>query len=229
MNESGKQKPAVLLAGGRPSNAVDTARLLSHAYGVVEKPLVAYIGAASGDSLVFHKMMKSTLMKAGAGKVVFVRLAKDKVNVDAAKKVLSSADVIYFSGGEVEDGINWLKKHGLVDYIKELYNEGKQMVGVSAGAIMLGSHWVRWDDPKDDTTAELFDCLGIVPEIFDTHAEDEDWIELKTALKLMGEGAKGYGLPAGGAISADKTGKLVNLEKEYLTFINEKGEVRRKE
>ena len=227
MNDTSGEKPAVLLAGGRPANAADMARMISRAFGAIQEPQVAYIGAASGDSVLFFKMMKSFLMRAGAGKVVFTRLAKDKINVDEAKETLVSSDIIFLSGGEVEDGIDWLKKHQLVEFLRGLKNENKQFVGVSAGSIMLGSHWVRWEDPKDDSTSELFECLGIVPAIFDTHAEDEDWIELKAALKLMGNGACGYGIPNGGMISADSRGELVNLEKKYLTFVNDDGRVQR--
>jgi hypothetical protein len=89
---------------------------------------------------------------------------------------------------------------------------------------MLGARWVRWDVPDDDNTAELFDCLGIIPVTFDTHAEDEDWIELKTVLRLSGDGSRGYGLPRGGIISADSAGRLVNMEREYLTFTYTNGE-----
>ncbi|MCL2126360.1 MAG: Type 1 glutamine amidotransferase-like domain-containing protein [Oscillospiraceae bacterium] len=220
-----KGTPALLLAGGRPSGATDMARMLSNAFKAYKNPKVAYIGAASGDSFMFFKMMKSLLTKAGANKVTFVRLAKDKIDINAAKATLSSSDVIFFSGGEVEDGINCIKKHQLAAFLHDLYNQGKQFVGVSAGTIMLGSHWVRWEDPKDDSTAELFDCLGIVPLVFDTHAEDEDWIELKAVLRLQGDGALGYGLPSGCAVAADSEGTLTKIEKEYLVFKNSDGKI----
>ena len=225
MNSMINEKPALLLAGGRPLNAANMARIISGAFCSVQKPQVAYIGAASGDSIVFFNMMKALLLKAGAGRVTLARLAKDKADIDSSKSILYSSDIIFLSGGEVEDGINWLVKHRLVDFLRELYIGGKQFIGMSAGSIMLGSKWVRWENPDDDNTAELFDCLGFVPEIFDTHAEDEGWKEIKTALRLMGSGAGGYGIPSGGAIYADSSGRIDNIEKEVLTFINVKGEI----
>ena len=225
MNSTTRAKPVLLLAGGRPLNASNMTRIIKSAFGDIQKPQIAYIGAASGDSIVFFNMMKAFLMKAGAGKVALVRLAKDKADIDSARRALSAADVVFISGGEVEDGINWIVKHQLVDYLMELYGEGKQFIGMSAGSIMLGSKWVKWEDPDDDNTAELFDCLGFVPEIFDTHAEDEDWKEIKTALRLMGSGASGYGIPSGGALYADSSGNIENVEKKVLTFVNEKGDI----
>ena len=225
--------PAFLLAGGMPRNPVSVTGLvspmvtmLSRAYGGIEKPQVAYIGTANGDNPAFFQMMKHMLIKAGADKLVFVHLAKKKPDLDAAKKALTNADVIFLAGGEVEDGMNWLVKHELTGFLKSLYSAGKRFIGVSAGAIMMGSHWVRWNIPEDDSTSELFNCLGFCPALFDVHGEDEDWVELKAALKLLGDGKKGYALPRGCMISADSRGTLVNLEKEYLVFINEGGQIR---
>ena len=188
-------------------------------------PRLAYIGAANGDRTAFFDSLSAFFTQSGAAGVDFVRLAREHIDSDAVKKTLTGADLIFFSGGEVEDGINWIKKHGLFDLLRELYGKGVQFIGVSAGAIMMGSHWVRWDTPEDDDTAELFECLGFVPAIFDTHAEDEDWIEIKTALKLAGVGEQGYGLPRGCIISADSSGNLINIEKEYMTFINDNGAI----
>ena len=221
-----KEIPAFLVAGGKPRDLSSMTRMFSCAFREIENAQVAYIGTANGDSRVFFQMMKSVLMKAGAKKVFFLHLAKKNPDLDAARNILVNADVIFLAGGEVEDGMNWLKKHGLVGFLKDMYSKGKRFMGVSAGVIMMGAHWVHWDVEGDDSTSSLFDCLGITPALFDVHAEDEDWVELKAALKLMGDGARGYGLPSGCMISADSHGTLVNLEKEYLVFVNESGSIR---
>ena len=187
-----------------------------------EKPgalKTVYIGAANGDSLPFYMMMKPLLGKAGAGEIEFIRLARDNADVGGARAALECADIVFLSGGEVEDGINWINRHGLADLLRDLYKGGRLFIGVSAGTIMLGSHWVKWGVEGDDSTSELFECLGIVPQIFDTHAENEDWIELKAALKLMGRGSRGFGIPRGGIVAANGAGGLVNIEKKYLTFV----------
>ena len=217
-----KKIPAILIAGGRPRDPDAMAKMMSYAFKGIQKPVVAYIGTANGDNPAFFMMMKILLKKAGAEKVIFVHLAKEKPNLEAAKKVLTNADLIFLSGGEVEDGMNWLNKHGLVTFLSDLYNAGKRFMGVSAGVIMMGTHWVRF--PGNDTS-ELFDCLGIIPLLFDVHGEDEDWVELKAALKLMGDGARGYALPRECMISADSQGTLINLSKEYLVFVNEDNRV----
>jgi len=91
---------------------------------------------------------------------------------------------------------------------------------------MMGSHWVHWDNAEDDTTASLFDCLGFIPTVFDTHAENENWKELKTALRLLGPGTKGFGIPSNGMLLADSEGGLTNLEGKMLSFRNCAGTVK---
>ena len=226
MTGDSAETPAYLLAGGRSGDESSMTRMLAQAFGKTPKPRIAYIGTANGDNPAFFAMMKLMLMKAGAKKIDLLRLAKEKADIDKAKTILDSADVVFLSGGEVEDGMNWLKKHRLVEFLIGLYKQGKQFVGVSAGTIMLGNYWVRWEDEDDDSTASLFTCLGIIPATFDTHGEDEDWKELKTALRLRGDGIRGYGIPRGGMISADSRGTLVNIEKSMLIYVNENGKIR---
>jgi peptidase E len=222
-------RPAFLLAGGRPRDPQGMVHSLARALQECGKlkPRVTYLGVANQDNVVFYNAMKILLKEAGAKDVPLLRLAKTNADIDAAKKALDSADAIFISGGEVEDGMLWLSQHGLVGYLKELYSQGKLFIGISAGSIMMGSHWVRWEDPDDDATAELFDCLSLVPSIFDTHAEDEDWKELIMALRLMGPGARGYGIPRNGMISADNAGRLTNLDEVLLCYINNNGLVQR--
>jgi peptidase E len=223
-------KPIYLLAGGRPKSPGMTS-CLSQALSAAghEKPRVAYVGTASKDNLLFFAAIKALLKEAGSGDVTLVRLSRPKSDVDLAKRTLEAADAIFISGGEVEDGIKGLVQHAMDSFIKELYSKGKVLIGVSAGSIMLGSHWVRWEKEDDDSTASLFECLGLVPTVFDTHAEDEDWKELKLTLKLLGPGARGFGIPRDGMASADVQGNLNNHEKALLPYVNREGQVEKSE
>jgi peptidase E len=220
-------KPIFCLAGGGFRNPGGMVSQLTHALHECgsQEPRVAYVGTANGDSEPFFMAMKALLKQAGASEVHLVRLAKPKADIPAAKEALETADAIFLSGGEVEDGMRWLERHGLVEYLKDLRSQGKFFFGVSAGSIMMGAHWVRWDDPDDDSTAGLFDCLGFIPTTFDTHAEDEDWKELKMALKLQGPGAFGYGIPRGGLLRVESNGKMESLVETLLYFVNDNGQV----
>ena len=190
-------------------------------------PSVAYVGTASGDNRCFFNWLKRPILKAGAGSVALVPIAGKKADVDAARRMLTEADAIFLTGGEVEDGMVWLEKRGLVALLRELYNSGKPFFGISAGCIMMGRNWVHWDVEGDDSTARLFDCLGFVPYTFDAHGEKEDWAELKCALRLMGDGAVGHGLSAGGAYTADENGNFSSFRNAPTLFCNRNGKIER--
>ncbi len=125
--------PLYLLAGGGFTNPKSMIPYLSRALKECKSsPAVAYIGTASGDNPVFFRMIKALLRQAGAGKAALVRLAEDNADIAAAKRALEAADVILISGGEVEDGMRWIEKHGLAPFLRELRNRGKLFLGISA-------------------------------------------------------------------------------------------------
>jgi len=112
-----------------------------------------------------------------------------------------------------------LREKGMVDFLFQLYQQGKPFFGLSAGSIMLAKEWVRWRDPDDDSTAELFPCLGFAPVICDTHDEENDWQELKAALKLEKDNTIGYGIVSGAAIKVFPDGRieaLGNITHRYI-------------
>ena len=216
------------IAGGWPSDPAILNRCLKRALKACGKPnpSVAYVGTASGDDLPFFRSMKSLLIKAGSGQVELAPLAGEKADAEKAGRLLQASDAVFLSGGEMEDGMKWLRLHGTDRLLRDLFENGKTFFGLSAGSIMMGARWVHWDTPDDDTTASLFDCLGFVPTVFDTHAENESWHELKTALRLLGPGAKGFGIPSNGMLLADSEGKLTSLEGRMLPFQNRGGTVK---
>lgn len=220
---------AYCIAGGWPSNPDILNRCLRRALDACKKehPNIAYVGTASGDDQSFFHNMESVLRKAGASEVALVPLAGKAHNAGAAEQMLKASDAVFLSGGEVEDGMKWLHFYGIDRVLRDLFESGKVFFGLSAGSIMMGSHWVHWDNAEDDTTASLFDCLGFIPTVFDTHAEDENWKELKTALRLLGPGAKGFGIPSNGMLLADSEGGLTNLEGKMLPFRNCAGAVKK--
>jgi peptidase E len=185
-------------------------------------PAVAYIGTASDDDQEFYDMIRSLILKAGARDVQMAHLCQGPVDVFAAKRLINSCEAIFVNGGDVFAGMQALKKYGLVPFLQEQFQKGKLFFGLSAGAIMLGQHWVNWDEAKGGDTPEEFDCLGLAPASFDTHAEEDGWAELKALLKLMGPGSRGYGIPRGGCIKIDQTGAITDLGKRPVVVLTEK-------
>jgi peptidase E len=222
-------KPVYLLAGGRPRNPASFNPLFQAVFDESGKtsPTIAYVGAASDDSKAFFLMMAAALKGAGAGKVRLAALTSKKVDVDKVKDILESSDIVYVSGGDVEHGMQVLADKNLTDFIIGLYKQGKPFFGISAGSIMLAKEWIRWTNPDDDNTAEIFPCLGIAPVLCDTHGEADGWEELQALLKLEKDGTVGYGIVSGTAIKVFPDGKIGALAGAIHQYQKRNGKVER--
>jgi len=199
-----------LLAGGSGSLRNGRDPLLTRVLAScdVPQPSIAYVGAASGDSQPFFSMISGHLRRCGAGRVTLASLVRGRGKLEKARAILESADMVFISGGDVEAGMEVLEKRQILPFLRELFERGKPFFGSSAGSIMLGRQWVRWEDPDDDATASLFPCMGFAPIVCDTHGEAEEWEELRSLLRLTPEGTLGYGIPAGAGLCVSPGGAL---------------------
>ena len=218
MNHRNNEKDAILFSGGGRFDIEAVKQLIQDSQTSGPYRKAVYIGAANGDREAAFESARDVLIYAGLEEVVFLKLAGEDVDTSKVEEMLKAADVIFISGGEVEDGMKWLTKHNLCEYIRQMYFAGKQFLCVSAGTIMMGRYWVNMDEQGEGRNPYLFDCLNLIPEVFDTHAEEEDWRELKTALRLMGKNSVGYGIPTLGLITADSSGRLTGYNTRLLQF-----------
>ena len=180
--------------------------------------MIAYIGAASGDNPDFFKWLSTHFKNSGAGEVTLAAMASVRANPAKTLALLEKADLVFISGGDVEEGMSLLEKRSMIPLLHRLYKAGKPFFGLSAGSIMLAKSWVRWADPDDDRTAKPFNCLGFVPILCDMHAESDDWAELKVLLQLQPEGAIGFGIPSNTALRMHPNGTLTPIGGEIVRF-----------
>jgi cyanophycinase-like exopeptidase len=220
MNTRGNPAPIYLLAGGPGSRRGDRDPLIMRAIAGsgVAGPSIAYIGAASGDDKSFFKMISGFMRRCGAGNVELAPLAGGRIKLDRTRSILERADMIFISGGDVEEGMEVLEERGMVPFLSELYRGGKPFFGLSAGSIMLAREWIVWDDPNDDSTSSAFPCMGFAPILCDTHAEDEGWEELRALLLISPEGTLGYGIPASAGLCVRPGGELEALGMPVSCF-----------
>ena len=180
----------------------------------VRRPMISYLGTASGDDDAFRSWFTRLLQKAGAGEVTLAPLCGGRGDPERAKAILDASDLVFISGGDVEEGMRVLVEKEMTGFLRRLYRSGKLFLGVSAGSIMLARKWVRWRDPHNDESAELFSCLGLAPILCDTHGEGDGWEELKVLLTLSPRGAIGYGIGSGTAIVVEPDRTLSALGGE---------------
>ena len=191
------------------------------------QPSIAYVGVASGDDASFFGFISSMFVQCGSGPITHALIAPDGADLNRARKVMEAAGIVYVSGGDVERGMQVLADKGVADFIVGLFREGKPFFGLSAGSIMLAREWVRWRDPDDDETAELFPCLGCAPVLCDTHDEEGGWEELKAALRLKGDGAVGHGIVSSTAIKVYADGRVAAMGGAVHRYMKRGGSVER--
>ena len=222
-------KPVCLLAGGRPRNPQTFNPLFQEVFksSGVKSPTIGYVGVASDENKAFFLMMAAMLKGVGSGKIKMAALASAKADIKKAQDILESADIVYISGGDVEHGMGVVREKKIADFLVGLYRQGKPFFGVSAGSIMLAKEWIRWRNPDDDTTAEIFPCLGIAPVICDTHGEADGWEELQALLALEKDNTTGYGIVSGTAMKVFPDGKIEALGGAVHQYKKVNGKVER--
>ncbi len=218
-----------LLAGGPGSLRNGRDPLLTRVLAScgVPHPSIAYVGAASSDSQPFFSMISGHLRRCGAGQVTLASLVRGRGKLEKLRSILESADMVFISGGDVEAGMEVLEERQILPFLRGLFERGKPFFGSSAGSIMLGRQWVRWEHPDDDATASLFPCMGFAPIVCDTHGEAEEWEELRGLLRLTPEGTLGYGIPTGAGLCVSPDGTLEALGAPIHCYAHRSGAVMR--
>ncbi len=191
-------------------------------------PLVGYLGAATDDDPRFLGWMEGLVTSAGPCEFRLAPVRGRKAaGGAAARAVLEDADVVFVGGGDVELGMARVAERDLAPTLRARHAAGAPVFGISAGAILLCPRWIRWRDPDDDASAELFDCLGLAPILCDCHGEEDGWGELKALLRLAGGRAVGHGLRAGAAVRVGAGGEVETVLGEVDRFRVRGGKVLR--
>jgi peptidase E len=223
------KKAIYLLAGGRSRSSHTPDPLIEAVYKESGKasPTIAYIGAANSDDEGFFKRMAKVFIESGANRVSHALTSADRVDLKKARDIIKSADIVFISGGDVDRGMRVLREKNLLGFLVGLFQQGKPFFGSSAGAIMLAKEWVRWPDPDDNSSAEIFPCLGFAPVICDCHDEECGWQELRTVLRLEEDNARGYGIVAGAAIKVFPDGRVEAIGSAIHQYIQQGKRVNR--
>lgn len=145
----------------------------------------AYLGASNGDVPEFFEIFSAAMDRMGVGTRMHVHAEPSR----AEMAFLASADLVVLAGGDVARGWKAFERAGLVESLRTRHAASAVLVGVSAGAVHLG-------------TAAAFDpevpLLSFVPHAISVHEEPE-WAD-GVALVESSEGRHVVlGIPLGGA------------------------------
>ena len=139
-----------------------TGPIIDHAIelaGSPERPRLCYVGTATGDSLngtaAFYRAMAGLDVRASHLELFMMP------NVDDVRAHLLAQDVIWVGGGSVANLLAVWRVHGLDEVLRECWEEGVVLGGVSAGSICW--HVGGPTDSYGPTLRPALGGLGFLP------------------------------------------------------------------
>jgi len=146
-----------------------------------DKPSICFIPTATGDNDTYKVNFYSAFSKLNCSPS-HLDFFKRTPNLE---KLCLSQDIIFVGGGNTKSMLAVWKDWGLVNILKEAYEKGTIMCGVSAGAICWFEYGITdsWEDEL-----KIISCLGFVPGSCCPHYDEEP--QRKPSLKnFLNEGA----------------------------------------
>jgi len=143
----------------------------------------------AGYPKIDKTLLKET--KEGLGKSGFqIEVIDLKVeDPHVVKSKLEKVDIINVGGGNTFFLLYWVRKSGLDKYLKELIDQGKIYLGVSAGSIISGPNieLSGWKKGWDENVVNLKDLTGLnlVPFAVSPHFMEKDLPLLRKKSKTV--------------------------------------------
>jgi len=182
-------KKIVAIGGGeigRPGYPVETTKIDKEIIRRTGKrhPKLLFIPTASSDSESYFEVVKKHFGKRLGCQTDVLYLIKKRLTNKEIKKEIFQSDIIYVGGGNTLKMMKIWRKTGVDKILKEAYQKGVVLSGVSAGAICWFRQGLsdsrRFANPK----ANLIKVsgLGLINAFHCPHFDSK---EKKTALKKM--------------------------------------------
>lgn len=190
-----------------------------------ENPNFLFIGLASSYSDSYYDTIKKIYKNLGC---TTIYLKKNNLihNPKLVEEKIKNADIIYIGGGDTVKLLEGIKAYNLEPQLKEAYERGCIMVGISAGAILLSKE--GFSDSKilrgESTKHEFIKGLDLVHISISPHyhANNQKEKELEEAIKNTEK--KIYGIENKTAIKIiDNKINTIHTSKNhnvYLCFYN---------
>jgi peptidase E len=163
-------------SGGFRSNdrgMYDAGPLVQHALRLsgADRPRFCFVGIATGDSDRYLTLVYAAM--AALGRVDASHLSLFQMpNVSDVRQHLLAQDVIYVGGGSVANLLALWRLHGVDHVMREAWESGVVLAGVSAGSICW--HVGGPTDSFGPTLRPVTNGLGLLPYGNGVHYDSED-------------------------------------------------------
>ncbi len=152
---------------GRPGYPVETLSIDKNIVELTGKknPKILLIPTASKDSLGYYSVVQKHFGERLGCNVDVLYLIKEKLSIKEIRSKIFSSDIIYVGGGDTGFMLRCWRRNGVDKILREAYEKGIVLSGVSAGAICwfrYGSSDTRKFKNPEDSSLTRLSCLGLV-------------------------------------------------------------------
>jgi cyanophycinase-like exopeptidase len=166
-------------------------------------PVAAYVGASNGDRPEFFSIFQAAMEQVG---IRDCRMIRSEYGHDDRASLLA-AGVVLLAGGDVARGWRVMERTGMGADLVDRHRSGAVLMGVSAGAVLLGQKGCA----EDEGEPRPFDTLGLVPLVVDAHDEARGWDRLRRVIQAPPGGLRAVGIPTGGGVVYVPDGSLQSI------------------
>lgn len=145
----------------------------------VDIPKVLFLPTASMDSEEYIETFERVYIEELGADVSSLRLWVKKPSKEEVRARILESDVIYVGGGDVEKMFKKWKEYGVDKVLKEAYEKGIVMAGLSAGAVCWCNN-IYIDHDKEDGSIgyKFYKGLNLVDINLGVH-RDQDKVGMK--------------------------------------------------
>ncbi len=184
-------------------------------------PAACVLGAAHGDEARRLRHMVRGLEKLLGGEVQAPRLTDGGLDVAAARKAITGADVLYLDGGDTVALVEAVRARGLGDALEAASRSARVVYGLSAGACAASAFTIGYED---DGAPRVVPCLALgVPWPADVHDEEDEWPEMRALLELRPPRERGLCVPTHAAVLLDGKDAWSLAGTAELRWLEEEG------
>jgi cyanophycinase len=218
----GKERaPAILVADSAPlfspwwKQTVGPLVQAALKAGDGSRKVASYLGANNYDNPDYFDMFKMAAAEVGFAENSCHFVTADN-GAQRLELVAQHSALIVIGGGDTAAGWESMQKTSLAGALRRAGEEGAILVGVSSGATQLGTHGYEMrsvaspffssadsnmpmSSPLPQKVNPSFATLGLIPFVFGTSDEANDWQDCRLALKGL-PGSIGIGISSGTAL-----------------------------
>ena len=195
-----------------PDNLALDRYILSLWQRLDREPRVCFIPTASGDSVDYISRFYSAFEKLPCTPTHLALSGPAKLD---PMNAISENDIFYVGGGNTREMLAVWRQYGLDQTLKEAWQSGKILCGISAGAICWFEQAIS--DSVVEGELHLLHCLGFLPGTGCPHYDEPGRRETFHRCLAAGQVTAGYGI--------DNSVALHFLETELVNVVRSKPDV----